>query len=92
MCEPQIRIIVTDEALAAGKDFFVCKKHKTWKTYGDLAKKLTPGLLAALQAYDKLPRPAECDMFFVPVTVGAAHICIPSCLKRFCQRRAGCLV
>ena len=41
--------------------YFICRRHKTNKVYGDIIKYLTPGLLKCLEAYSKLPRPDGCN-------------------------------
>ena len=50
-------------------EYLLCKEHKTSKTYGDLVKYLTPGLLEALIVYNKLPKPNS-KYFLVPVSGG----------------------
>ena len=68
------------------KDFIVCQQHKTFKTYGDLAKKLTEGLFDALAWYRKLPRPEGVNTFLVPVSSTATSACMVRSLKTFCSR------
>lgn len=72
--------------LDAEEDFIVCKQHKTSRTYGDLAKKLTPGLFDAFACYRRLPRPAGCTTFLVPATQSAPCVHLPTSLKTFCMR------
>lgn len=74
------------EVLSSDQRFIVCKEHKTAKTYGDLAKKLTPGLFDALCMYSRLPRPDACRTFLVPVAEAAPSVCFPTCLRTFCKR------
>ena len=71
------------EQLNAGHDWLVCAHHKTSKTYGDLAKWLSPGVVECLRYYDKLPRPEGCKLFFVPVRESAPVAPVPSYLKAF---------
>jgi hypothetical protein len=79
--------------LDAEQKHLVCQKHKTSKTDGGLAKKLTPGIFEALRWYRKLPRPEGCQTFLVPVSDKAATVSIPKCLKTFCARHLkGCAI
>ena len=76
--------------LAANQRHIVCQHHKTARCYGDIAKKLTPGLFAALVDYSKLPRPAACKHFFVaPKAQGENTISMHKYLKAFNQRYLG---
>ena len=38
------------------QDWIQCDEHKTYKTYGDISKWLSPGLLEAFKLYVQLPR------------------------------------
>ena len=58
-----------EEALADDQEYIICRRHKTYKTYGDLIKYLTPGLREALRAYMSLPRPEGYDYLLVPVRI-----------------------
>lgn len=71
--------------LDKGMDYIVCSHHKTAKTYGDLAKYLSPGLQECFKCYLELPRPNECPTFLVP-PVKAKTVSIPGALKNFCAR------
>ena len=70
------------EVLDNDKEYLVCKYHKTCKTYGDIIKFLTPGLIWALKVYRQLPKRAS-KYFLVPVTASAEVISIPSNLKSY---------
>ena len=72
--------------LDSDQRYIICQQHKTSKTYGDLAKKLTPGLYEALCNYRRLPRPDMCTTFLVPAQEGTSVVSIPKSLKTFCSR------
>ena len=72
--------------LASGSDCLVCSDHKTWKTYGDIAKWLSPGLARALKIYDTLPRPADVDTFLAPARATAETVSIVTGLKTWARR------
>ena len=72
----------TDE----GQMWKSCDHHKTWKTYGDVAKVITPGLFMALQQYRRLPRPNGCKTFLVPFSSDAGTVYLPGCLHQFNKR------
>ena len=74
-----------DGVLAANGDHLVCSAHKTSKTYGSIAKLLTPGLFEAFQCYNRLHRPADCTRFLVPAVEGAENVALPSALRGFCK-------
>ena len=44
------------KALAEKKNWIQCKEHKTYKTYGDIAKWLSPSLFEMFSLYVQLPR------------------------------------
>ena len=69
-----------------GNDFIVCSEHKTSKTYGDLAKYVSPGLQACFRCYMDLPRPTDCDTFLVPVDKRTPIVSIRKALPSFCAR------
>ena len=71
------------DALTSAREYFKCRKHKTFKIYGDIIKLLTPGLFQCLFAYSKLPRPTACKYFIVPVSLGAETISMHTSLKTF---------
>ena len=71
------------KALAELDEYILCRFHKTWKTYGDIIKLLTPGLFEALVDYKRLPRPPGCKYFLVPATAKAETVSIPTSLKTF---------
>ena len=72
-----------DEALLEGQEYILCRQHKTRKTYGDIIKYLSPGLLVALNAYRLLPRPNACKYFLVPARSSAETISVPAALQTF---------
>jgi hypothetical protein len=72
--------------LAERKECMECTEHKTWKTYGDLAKWLSPTLIDYLLCYDSCPRPEGHSTFFVPAKAGAAHMSMQSALRTWCKR------
>ena len=67
-------------------DHVLCSQHKTAKTYGEVAKWLSPGLRSALQVYATLPRPEGIETLLVPVTCGATVVPLHSCLRVFARR------
>jgi hypothetical protein len=72
-----LRTTIT-EALDELLEYILCRKHKTYKTYGDLIKLLTPGLIQALIIYRKcLKQRQGRKYFFVPVHGSAKTISIP---------------
>lgn len=73
-----------NEMLRDGKDYLVCRDHKTSKSYGSLAKWLSPGVKMAVQTYMSLPRLPTVTTFLVPVMSTTDHVSIPSALKTFC--------
>ncbi len=74
-----------EEALAENQEYIICRQHKTSKTYGDIIKYLSPGLVQALIVYKRLPRPSlqDCKYFLVPVNATTQTISIPNSLKTF---------
>lgn len=67
-------------------DYIVCTQHKTSKTYGDLAKWLSPGLVEAIKCYMSLPR-HDCDgNLLLPAQGGCNRISFASCLHTFCKK------
>ena len=72
-----------EDALLEGQEYILCRQHKTRKTYGDIVKYLSPGLLVALNTYKMLPRPEGCKYFLVPARCGAETISVPTSLKTF---------
>jgi hypothetical protein len=67
-------------------EVFMCKNHKTLKTYGELAKLITPGLLAALSCYNEAPRPDGFEYFLVPAVEGSKCVSISNALAGGCHR------
>jgi len=67
------------------QDFIECKDHKTHRTYGDIAKWLSPGLMECMRAYMAMPRPGGVTTFLVPSKSGATHVHIPSLLATFAR-------
>lgn len=67
-------------------DFIICTGHKTIKTYGDLAKWLSPGLAEAVKCYMKLPRPHCNGNLILPARIGNDRIHFASCLHTFCSK------
>ena len=57
-----------DNMLQEGRDFLICPEHKTSKTYGSLAKWLTPGARKAIEVYRSLPRRPEVKYFLMPAS------------------------
>ena len=76
-----------DKMFDEGKDFLVCSKHKTSRTYGSLAKWLSPGVRAAFDIYRKLPRDPAVKTFLVPACEGTAHVSVPQALSTFCAQK-----
>ena len=72
--------------LDAGLDYIVCANHKTSRTYGDLAKWLAPGTVAAARCYLQLPRRPDVKSFLCPVGEATDEVDIPSALRRFAAR------
>jgi hypothetical protein len=79
----------TCKALDEGQDYIKCRQHKTSKTYGDIVKYLSPGLVQALQLYRSLPRPEGCKYLLVPVHACAETVCIPTSLRIFNRKFLG---
>ena len=71
-----------DDAINNGAEYILCSQHKTSRTYGDIIKYLTPGLIQALIAYRSLPRAHAGNYFFVPVG-SSETIHIPKSLQTF---------
>ena len=69
--------------LASEESHITCTKHKTWWTYGDLAKHLTPGNKDLYKCYDTLPRRDDSTLFFQPARPGSVCVSFPSCLKQW---------
>ena len=63
----------------------VCSDHKTARTYGSIAKLLTPGLLGAFSCYAQLHKPEKCNTFLVPAVDSTAIVSLPGALKQFCS-------
>lgn len=76
---------VQKEVLQNGHAYVICKKHKTSKTYGELCKRLTPGLHKAFQSYSLIERPEGCTTFLVPVHERTEKVSLPHALKCFCK-------
>ena len=74
------------EQLSLGLDYIVCDDHKTAKVYGDLAKWLAPGTIAAIRCYLGLPRRAGVETLLCPVGEYTSEVDIPSALRLFCAR------
>ena len=74
-----------DKVLEEGLVYLVCKQHKTCKTYGDVIKYLTPGLIEALKIYQQLPKPAS-KYFLVPTIPSAQTVCFPTNLRTYNNR------
>lgn len=72
--------------LAHEVPFFTCEKHKTWASYGDLAKWVPPCLLKMFTCYLSCPRPADVTTFFVPAQAGAPTMSFPSALRTWSKR------
>jgi hypothetical protein len=72
--------------IADKNECMVCRQHKTSKTYGDLAKLLTPGLMGALSCYNEAPRPEGRQHFFVPAMKNAEVCSFSKALQGFCKR------
>ena len=73
------------DQLERGKDFIICSTYKTSKTYGDLAKYLSPGLRECFRCYCKLHRPKGWSRFLVPAMHGS-KVDIPSTLRNFARK------
>ena len=74
-----------DEQLSQGLDYILCTKHKTSRTYGDLAKYLSPGLVEALKSYRSLPR-SSCEGNLLLPAKGGDKVSFQSCLRTFCSK------
>jgi hypothetical protein len=72
--------------LDAGKDFLVCQDHKTAHCYGDAAKWLAPGTIAAMRCYLSLPRREGVKTFLCPPMQDQDHVDIPGLLRSFSTR------
>ena len=72
--------------LAADTDFLTFKQHKTSRTYGTLAKWVSPGARQAFKCHLRLPRELHVDTFLCPATEGTAVVDIPSALRTFGRR------
>lgn len=70
----------------ASEDFLLMDEHKTSRTYGTLAKWLSPGVLAAVKCYKGLPRPEGANLFFIPACSATQKVDIPKCLQSFANR------
>lgn len=73
------------EMLQQGHDYLLCPEHKTSRTYGTMAKWLSPGLRCAVACYLRLPRPADVEAFLVPATSTTAQVDVPSAFRTFCS-------
>ena len=73
-----------EERFAKGSDFILCEEHKTSHVYGDLAKWLAPGTIAAMKVYMGLPRRPGFQRFLVPEGLGTERADVPNYFKRFC--------
>ena len=71
---------VTD-SLKNGQDFLLTSQHKTSKTYGSIAKYLTPSLKISFKIYAMLHHPEYCKTFIVPATEAAKKAPLPCCLR-----------
>jgi hypothetical protein len=69
-----------------GHDWLACMEHKTSRTYGTLAKWLSPGACAALECYIKLPRPEGVASFLVPALDSTDRVDIPTALYGWSSR------
>jgi hypothetical protein len=76
-----------DRMLAEGRDYLVCPEHKTSRTYGSLAKWLTPGVLQAVKVYRELPRRPGVKTFLVPACEGTDTVSIPQAFATFCAQK-----
>jgi hypothetical protein len=72
--------------LAERKGCMECTEHKTWKTYGDLAKWLSPTLIGYLLCYDSCPKPEGHSTLSVPAKAGATHMSMQSALRTWFKK------
>ena len=77
--------IVVEDVLQKQRYYVLCTEHKTSKTYGELCKRLTPGLFKAFELYSNFPRPCDCNTFLVPVNESTAKVSLPHALRSFCK-------
>jgi hypothetical protein len=73
------------DAICNGGDHLVCSQHKTAKTYGSIAKFLSPGLATAFAVYDSFARPDGFARFIVPASYGTTKVSLPGALNTFCR-------
>ena len=76
---------VNAHVLQQKNHYVICKRHKTFKTYGELCKRLTPGLFKAFEVYSTYPRPAGCKTFLVPINRSTEKVSLPHALRCFCK-------
>jgi hypothetical protein len=69
--------------LATNQSHIVCSQHKTSRTYGDLAKLLTPGNKELFKCYDSLPREGSGNLFFQPSRQQSECVSFPTCLRNW---------
>jgi len=80
-----------DKMITDGIDYLVCTEHKTSRTYGSLAKWLTPGVLEAVKIYRQLPRRPHVATFLVPASEGTARVSVPHAFATFCSHKSATL-
>ena len=71
--------------LSQGTDYLVCPDHKNSKTYGSMAKWLTPGARRAVELYRQVPRRPEVQTFLVPAMESISRVDIFSAFMTFCS-------
>ena len=74
-----------DDMLSQGTDYLVCPDHKNSKTYGSMAKWLTPGARRAVELYRQVPRRPEVQTFLVPAMESISRVDISSAFPTFCS-------
>ena len=70
----------------AQSNHLVCSHHKTWKSYGDLAKWIPRCLLEMFACYDSCPRPEGVEPFFVPAQSAAKRMSFVSALRTWSKK------
>jgi hypothetical protein len=70
----------------SGLDYIVCTNHETSRAYGNLAKWLAPGTIAAIRCYLQLPRRHAVKTFLCPVGEETQEVDIPRALRTFSAR------
>ena len=74
------------DVIAMCEKILVCSDHKTAKTYGSIAKLLTPGLFEAFVCYASFFRPPGCEYFLVSPFEGKKYVHLPKALASGCER------